>query len=425
LIEQASGAGFSPDGTRIAYSKHLPGSKPLWAGPRADPGRYREISAVGFTPRWSPDGRWVAYTTSDPEGTVGDLWIASDDLATRRRLTTERLQFHGLAWTPDSRHVIHGAHGEGVFRVWKIAIDGGPAVAMTAGVGSSSSPAVAPDGRTLLFSRVQPSRNLVYAPDVEGSASTDITEGTYHVWPVLSPDGGRVASVIQTPGFDRRLFVTDVGTGAASRVSDQPARHPAWLDRGRVAYLGPESADGTDVRVVDLATGVNRTWCRLGGSASWLALSPDRRRVGAVLSAPNGRQSIVVRDLRDGREFVLSDGGEYEHLRWVPGRDAVSWSGPAKSAGPQTDGIWIGEIGGAAATRLVPDGYSPAWKEDGSGVYYSRIGTHAGLWRFDVGSLAPVQLRQWAEIDYFDVRGGRLVFARIGSATRIFRLPLM
>jgi len=424
LVEQASGAGFSPDGTRIAYSKHLPGSKPLWVAPRADPGRYREISPIGFTPRWSPDGRWIAYTTSDPEGAAGDLWIASDDMTTRRRLTTDRLQFHGLAWMRDSRHVVYGAHGDGAFRVWRVAIDGGPSVAMTAGVGSSSSPTIAPDGRTLLFSHVQPSRNLVYAPDVEGSASTEITEGAYHVWPVLSPDGSRVASVIQTPGFDHRLFITDVGTGVASRASDQPARHPVWLDRGRVGYLGPESADSTDVRVVDLATGANRTWCRLGGPASWLAVSPDGQRVGAVLAAPNGRQSIVVRDLRHGRDVVLTDGGEYEHLRWVPGREALSWSGPAKSAGPQTDGIWMGQLGGSGAVRLVSDGYSPAWNDDGSAVYYSRIGEHAGLWRHDVGRRPPVRLRRWAEIDYFDVRGGRLVFARIGSATRIFRLPL-
>jgi hypothetical protein len=197
-----------------------------------------------------------------------------------------------------------------------------------------------------------------------------------------------------------------------------------WLDRDHVAYLCATAADGTEVRVADLTTGANETWCRLDGRASWLAVSPDRQRIAVVIRGPGGRQRVAVRDLRAQRDFVLADGGEYEHLRWVPGRARLSWSGPAKSAGRETDGIWMRDVGGSPVVHVVPDGYSPAWSDDGASVYYSRIGDNAGLWRFDLGKHSPVRLRQWTEVDYFDVRNGHLVFARISSNTRIFRLPL-
>lgn len=424
ILEQASGAGFSPDGTWLAYTKHLPGSRALWIAPRADLTRHREIAQTGFTPRWSPDGKWIAYTTSNPEGGAGELWMSSVDLSIQRRLTAEPRQFHGIAWMPDSRQIIYAASGGEEFRLWKLSIDGGQTVAVTGGFGSSSSPSVAPDGQTLLFSHFLPARDLVYAPDVTQGRATELTRGEYHVWPVLSPTGDRVASVIRALGFGENLYITDVSTGNSTRASDGPARHPVWLDAGHVAYLGPESRDGTDVRVVDVSTGVNRTWCRLAGTVSWLAVHPDRQRIAVVVSAPNGRQSVVVRDLGAQSDIVLAEGGEYEHLRWIPRRHALSWSGPQKSTGPQTDGIWTREVAGSAVVHLVTDGYSPAWNDEGTSVYYSRIGSHSGLWRFDLGRLAPVRLQSWDEVDYFDVRNGRLVFARIGSQTRILRLPL-
>ena len=366
----------------------------------------------------------MAFTTSDPEGGAGELWIASDDLSIRRQLTTGPQQFHGIAWLPDSRHVVYGARGDEAFRVWRVPIDGGPAVAMTGGVGSSSSPTVAPDGRTLLFSHVVPSRNLVHAPGVEGallprSPRSGTTRGR----------SSRRMAVAWRRSYRRRdstrLYITRLGNENAGARERQAGRPPGvarsrrtWPTSVRRLLTVPK------IRVADLTTGANETWCRLDGRASWLAVSPDRRRIAAVILGPNGRQSVTVRDLRARRDVVLADGGEYEHLRWVPGRARLSWSGPAKSVGRETDGIWVRDVEGSPVVRVVPDGYSPVWAEDGASVYYSRIGDHAGLWRFDLGKPAPVRLRQWTEVDYFDVRDGHLVFARIRSNTRIFRLPL-
>ncbi len=424
LVGQASGAGYSPDGRWLAYTKHLPGGKALWISPRTDLDQHREISPLGFNPRWSPDGRWIAFTTSNPEGGLGEVWITSMDLSTRKRLTASPSQMYGISWTSDGASVIFSSIQSGEFHLTRIPIDGGPAAVLTTGVGSCLSPSVSSNGRVLLFSHVDPSRNLYYAKSAEGDAAIEITRGQYHDWPVLSPDGNWVASSVQTPGFDNMLYITDTSSGTLRKVSDKPASCPAWLDAEKVAYLSEISTAGMEVRVADVSGGANRTLCRFSDHATSLAIHPSGRQIAVVLNAVTGRQSIVIRSLVDGRDTVLAEGGEYEHLRWIPGENSISWSGPLKSAGAQSDGIWIAEVGGAGPKRLVPDGNSPVWSEDGNNVYYSRMGDYSGLWRFNRQRKDSVRIRTWTETDLFDVCGGRLIFARVSSDTHVFSTPL-
>lgn len=424
LLRQASGAGFSPDGNWIGYTKHLPGSRALWISPRTDLSKHQEVGPLGFTPRWSADGKWIAYTTSNPEGGPGELWIASTDLSARRRLTTEPEQMFGISWLPDSLSLVFAASQGGDFLLWKIAIHGEPRTMLGGWIGSCYSPSASPDGQVMLFSHVLPSRNLYYVASLKSDSEAELTRGQYHVWPALSPNGALIASVIQMRGFENRVYTTPVAGGPSVRGSDRPASHPAWVDDGHLAYLCDDAAGGTEVRVAAVPGGVDRALCRFPESASWLALHADGRQIAVVLTAANKRQRIEVRDLVTGRSQTLTEGEEYEHLRWVPGSNLLSWSGPLKSAGPQSDGIWIAEPGGPGPKHLIPDGHNPAWNNGGTVVYYSRIGEHSGLWSFDLRSSKSAKIRGWTEVNYFDVRGASLVFARVASDTHVFRLPL-
>ena len=78
FIREASGAGFSPDDQWVAYTKHLPSQKALWLSPAKEPEKARsKIAPTGFTPRWSWDGKLIAYTTSNPNGGLGDMWMST------------------------------------------------------------------------------------------------------------------------------------------------------------------------------------------------------------------------------------------------------------------------------------------------------------------------------------------------------------
>ena len=104
-IPDASGAGFSPDGAWVAYTRHVSAARTLVVSPTDRLDERREVSTLGFTPRWSPDGRWLAFTTSYPEGDAGDIWVVSATLGERRRLTNQSEQMYGLAWSADSASI--------------------------------------------------------------------------------------------------------------------------------------------------------------------------------------------------------------------------------------------------------------------------------------------------------------------------------
>lgn len=98
--EGAWDAAFSPDGTQILFTLSRPE-----AGREATGGRSHRIAladaATGVvstlsvsgdehTPRWSPDGQWIAYTAYETDSTgirAADLWVASSSTAARTRLT--------------------------------------------------------------------------------------------------------------------------------------------------------------------------------------------------------------------------------------------------------------------------------------------------------------------------------------------------
>ncbi len=67
-----------------------------------------------FGPTWSPDGRWIAFTTwHDTEG--GHLWKVSSSGGTPVQLTTEPGEYVHPAWRPDGQEIVV-ARGAGATR---------------------------------------------------------------------------------------------------------------------------------------------------------------------------------------------------------------------------------------------------------------------------------------------------------------------
>ena len=424
FIPEASGAGFSPDGAQVAYTRHVAGRQPLWAGPVGHGEQHRELCETGFGPRFSPDSRWIAYTTSNPEGGKGHLWIASASGPERMRLTEEAEQMYGLAWTPDGRSILFAVVIGGSSHLRKVSASGGPSAPLTAGLGEYTAPTVSPDGRTLVFCHTRPLRDLLLVEGTLGADARNLTEEEYHSWPRLSPSGRRLASVSRQFDFEGRLHVFDPATGKRLRASDRPARHPCWVDEDRLAYLSRDAAS-TEVRVVQLGTGADSSWTRFDGEAEWLAVHPGGGRLAVVIAPPDGKRRLVLRDLESSRDTTLAEGAEFEGLRFSPDGSTLAWSGPRLSADPGSNGIWVVEPGRGGPRRLVKDGYGPVWDADGTVLYLAHfVGPDAGLWRFDLARGSEQKLRTWSRVPYFDIAAGRLVFAPDRGRSQIYAMAL-
>ena len=430
LIASARGAGFSADGHWIAYTKVLPEGNPLWLSSLAQLQEHRELSSRGFHPRWSPDGKWIAFTTSDPEGGLGEIWLVSPTSDEKKQLFKDSQQIYGLTWTPDSRSILFASGLSGAFHLYRIRIDDGRIEPLTLGVGEYFSPTVTPDGTSVLFTHTNPARDLVLVPDLEKPDSINVTHNEYHRWPRISPSGRLVASAIRRPDFYEHLFITDLSDGKSIKMSEQPVLHPCWMDDINVTYLQMDSkGESTDLFVVNINTRTRSFLTRFSGRASWATMDPDCKQVAVVITRDGVHRSILLRSLENPvrDDQIVAQGGDYHCLRWVPGRSALSWSGPETSASLESNGIWMLDLEDGKSKRLHPDGYCPVWNQRGSRLYFCRFSRRAGessLWELDMQKSQARRVRYWKQVNYFDVVQGHLIFTSVVNLSQIYSMPL-
>ena len=105
--EQAS---YSPDGKRLVvvrgtYVAH--GGllyRPLLVIKRVTGGAGRPLGVSGEYPRWSPDGRWIAFVHRGSHSRYSRLEIVSATSGARRTLADDVAAF---SWAPDSRRIAY------------------------------------------------------------------------------------------------------------------------------------------------------------------------------------------------------------------------------------------------------------------------------------------------------------------------------
>ena len=130
---------FSPDSSELAFvSDHDadPASSTngdVWLVPIASEGQARNITAANLafdgTPRYSPDGKYIAYRTQKQPGYESDLFRLAiyDRAAGTSRVLTE--SFHNWVddyqWAADSKSLFFSAPVEGDEPVFQVSVDSG------------------------------------------------------------------------------------------------------------------------------------------------------------------------------------------------------------------------------------------------------------------------------------------------------------
>ena len=430
-ITDASGAGFSPDEKWVAYTKHLSGRKALWVSPANNPeADHKEIADNGFTPRWSADGKWLAYTTSNPNGGPGDIWVVDGTSFTgARNLTNEPQQIYGLTWTPDDRFLVFSSKRMGPSLLWRVPFEGGPAQPVTGPVGDFSTPSMSGKGNMLVFSYYRGAQNLFIAEGLSAEAR-DLTNDEYHEFVRLSPNGEYVATVRQKPDYGEHLYVTDL-LGNPTCLSVHASRHPSWSGAKKVSYLQTDQSGQQthviQVNIENLEKPVAQPVTIFPGKADWLDINPaDATKLVVVLTV-GGKQQIVLRDLeRKQPDVIIDEGLEYANLRWSADGSTLAWSGP-EEAGAESTGIWVIKLGvDTKPRRIVPNGFGPVWRADNSVIYFGRLGAQSGLYEFDMKTNKEKPIRDWKQTDSFDVIGQRLVYCQLGSTgkSRVYSLTV-
>ena len=148
----------SPDGKKIVFE--LLGD--LYTLPMEGGEAKRLTSGMAFDsqPRFSPDGKWLAFL-SDRDG-AENLWIMKADGSDPKKLSKdEQADFASPAWTPDGQYVIVSRSGWALrtYELWMYHVKGGSGVQLTKAKPTPTTPqqqrlnalgvTVSPDGRYL------------------------------------------------------------------------------------------------------------------------------------------------------------------------------------------------------------------------------------------------------------------------------------
>ncbi len=252
---------LSPDGAwltvnsngRLPETPDVPGQMNVWIA-RADGGdlrpltRYRSPANGG---RWSPDGRWLLFTTDEerPGTRNRDGYVVRPDGSEARRIFRTRAGAQDLAlrWLPDGGRVVVQSDTTGVTRAGVLTIASGEVRWLGTGEHDESVMDLSPSGRQLLVARhVDAAHSLVaydladgservarLAPGVVGAA--EWTDDDRFV--ALHGTGATRAGIIR---HDLRRGTTDTLV-APSYGSIDPAR---FVEAEHVWY---DSADGVRI----------------------------------------------------------------------------------------------------------------------------------------------------------------------------------
>lgn len=245
---------ISPDGRYIAYvrrSNDIMSDRAVSSIWLIDSQTGEEVPIAGrnggaFSPRWSPDGKRLAFAST--EGGSAQLWVRWMNGGEAVRLTGLPTSPSSIAWSPDGRSIaytmlvkddapkfgsapanrpegakwadpleVHDllayrADGEGLIepgfeKIFLVPATGGSPRQLTFGPYHDTGPVSwSRDGRTIYFSanrradwQNDPVESEVYALDVTGGGVTQLTDRNGpDASPIVSPDGSRIAWV----GFD-------------------------------------------------------------------------------------------------------------------------------------------------------------------------------------------------------------------------------
>lgn len=430
-----------PDGTRLVFS--LLGDLYLLPIAGGEAQRITSGPAYEVQPRFSPDGRFIAFASD--RGGIENLWIC--DLAGKnaRAVSTDKdSTVSAPTWSPDGDYIVGrkrltDTSTLGTVELWMWHLKGGQGVQLTKREDQpdAADPAFSRDGRFLYFS----------ARDSRYKYDRNVNEGIWQIKrldrrtgqvvpvtgefggaaaPALSPDG-RTMTFVRRVRAKTRLEAMDLASGRVRLLADDVQRDNqegfafhgvfpgyAWTPGGHAlvataggkiwrfdAESGARSPIPFTAKVEQTVTEALRVPHRLGADSvrarlvRWPVESPDGRTLAFsalghlhTMELPGG----TPRRLTDAKDLEYSpafspDGREIVYVTWNDEEGGHVWRRP---------------LAGGAARRVTsePGQYAnPAFSSDGRRIAYVK-GSGASFRDEDLSE------ELWFEIHWTPADGG-------------------
>lgn len=363
----------SPDGQTIVFD--LLGD--IYVMPVSG-GEARAIAsgvAWDMQPKWSPDGRHIAFTSDRAGG--DNIWIMEADGSNPTQVSKESFRLlNQPEWSPDGQFIVARKHftssrSLGAGELWMYHRSGGNGVQMTerrTQQKDTGEPAFSPDGRYVYFSDdATPGATFEYSKDVNdqiyiirrldretGEIDPYITGPGGSIRPTPSPDGKSIA-FIRRVRYQSTLYVMDIESGRETPVF-------SGLDRD-----------------------LQETWA-IHGVYPAISWTPDNRSIVFWADGRIQRVEVATRAVAD-IPFHVADTRRVQDTVRFPVEAApdtfdvrmIRWARPSpdgtKVVFEALGNLWIRDLPTGTARRLTrqTDHFElyPNWSRDGRSIVYT------------------------------------------------------
>lgn len=241
---------FSRDGRRVAFVDYalLASLYRVKFDPRQEalesaPEKLTTNRSAYVRPDLSADGLWLTFNS---QGSREDLFVLGTDGAGMRQLTEDGAKNRGPRWSPDGKRLAYFSNRSGPWEIWLYTLEGGSTQQLTRGAtGTAAWPVWSPDGKRLVYTIFGFNSFLMDVDRKWNEQSPqalppmEAQEEIFAAWD-WSPDGRRIAGFTQRgDGQVTGIVSYDLQEERFTKWSDV-GQDPRWLSDSRRLFFVDE-----------------------------------------------------------------------------------------------------------------------------------------------------------------------------------------
>ncbi|MFD2167530.1 amidohydrolase family protein [Thalassotalea euphylliae] len=434
-------------------------------------------------PRFSPDGKYIAFTSD--QGGGDNLWIMNADGTDAKAVTNETFRLlNSPAWSPDGNYLVGrkhftGSRSLGAGEVWLYHKTGGSGVMLTKRPNEQKDlgePAFSPDGKYVYFSQdATPGKTFHYSKDSEkgiykikrleletGDIEVVISGRGGAIRPTPSPDGKTLAYIARDD-FASNLYLYDLTSGEQKLIYKDLERDMqetwaihgvyttmAWTpdgeglifwDDGKIKHLDVDSGKAKNIEFKVNTTKKIQTALRFKQDIDQAEF--DVKMLRNVQVSPDGKRvifeamgNIYTRSLPDGKPKRLTK--QKDHFEFYP-----SFSRDGKKIVYATwDDEKLGDLrvvssrgGKGKKITKEPGKYiEPSFSPDGKTVVYRKVsggwitdpkwGLNPGIYTVSSKGGEPTLATETGTLPHFGSQNDRIYVTRSGLKPALARVDI-
>jgi TolB protein len=222
---------FSPDGSKLVYTSFKLGVPHVFLMDIKTRGSFvlDERNQMSFSPQFSPNGNSVIMSVVSGANT--DLYTLDLNSGTRRRLTSGPAIETSASFSPNGSKIVYESDRSGTQQLYILPIGAGEGRRISFGGGSYGTPVWSPNGDLIAFTKKSGRRFHIGVMRTDGSEEKLLTSSFLDEAPTWSPNG-RVIMFFRDKSGSRgtsSIFSIDIsGRNLRKIITPNSGSDPSW-----------------------------------------------------------------------------------------------------------------------------------------------------------------------------------------------------